>query len=308
MATAARVLLFLCLLLAMLEQTSVAALRERAGGQRARRTAPTCARAKRAVRPPRPARASRPLRRMKSAPRAPRPRAIRAPAVTTAETAAPPRTTGRLRRFTTWTGRVLSVRGALRFVERALGFLLPGKRATDLSATGLTVAGSRSIGAVRPALAAVSGVAGAALAAASAVELARARTNIERADAAHGIAWGLQSIGGIGGMWWNAPGWVEPTAFGLGLGGGAIQTAVGLYRLKSGLASRDRRTVVLGLLDTGAGASWIASTVTGNPIALAAFFGLTGARLIYTNAHRLTGLARRVGRRLCLAGKRCVLP
>jgi len=245
--TAARVLLFVCLLLAMLEQTSVAALRERAGGQRARRTAPTCARARRAVRPPRPARASRPLR-----------------------------------------------------------FLWPGRRTTDLSATGLTVAGSRSIGAA-PALAAVSGVAGAALAAASAVELTRARTHIERADAAHGIAWGLQSIGGIGGMWWNAPGWVEPAAFGLGLGGGAIQTAVGLYRLKSGLASRDRRTIVLGVLDTGAGASWIASTVTGNPIALATFFGLTGARLIYSNAHRLTGFARRAGRRLCLAGKRCVL-
>jgi len=117
--TAARVLLFVCLLLAMLEQTSVAALRERAGGQRARRTAPTCARARRAVRPPRPARASRPLR-----------------------------------------------------------FLWPGRRTTDLSATGLTVAGSRSIGAA-PALAAVSGVAGAALAAASAVELTRARTHIE---------------------------------------------------------------------------------------------------------------------------------
>ena len=141
-------------------------------------------------------------------------------------------------------------------------------------------------------------MAGGVLAIASAAELARARNNIERADAAHGIAWGLQSIGGIGGMWWNAPGWAAPAAVGIGLGGGAIQTAVGLYRLKSGLASRDRRSIVLGLLDTGAGASWIASTVTGNPITLAAFFGLTGVRLVYTNADRIAALARRAGGRM----------
>jgi hypothetical protein len=180
--------------------------------------------------------------------------------------------------------------------RRLVEILRPGQRVGDLSASGLTVAGSRSIDAVQPALAAVSGVAGVTLAAASALELARARSHIERADAAHGIAWGLQSIGGIGSMWWHAPGWFEPVAFGLGLGGGAIQTAVGLYRLRTGLATRDRKTIILGLLDTGAGASWVASTVTGNPFTLAAFFGLTGARLLYTNAPRLVALAKRVAR------------
>lgn len=172
----------------------------------------------------------------------------------------------------------------------------PGRRVGDLSTSGLTVAGSSGIGAVQPALAAVSGVAGVTLAASSALELRRARNHIERADAAHGIAWGLQSVGGVGSMWWHAPGWFEPMAFGLGLGGGGIQTAVGLYRLKTGLATRDRRTIILGVLDTGAGASWIASTVTGNPITLAAFFGLTGARLLYSNAPRLKSLAKRAAR------------
>jgi hypothetical protein len=177
--------------------------------------------------------------------------------------------------------------------SRRAARLRPGQRVGDLSASGLTVAGSRSITAVQPAFAAVSGVAGVTLAAASALELARARSHIERADAAHGIAWGLQSVGGVGSMWWHAPGWFEPLAFGLGLGGGAIQTAVGLYRLETGIATRDRRTIILGLLDTGAGASWVASTVTGNPFTLAAFFGLTGARLLYTNAPRLKRLAKR---------------
>jgi len=176
--------------------------------------------------------------------------------------------------------------------------LRPGRRVSALSASSLTVAGSRSIDAVQPALAAVSGVAGVTLAASSAVELARARTHIERADAAHGIAWGLQSVGGIGGMWWRAPGWAAPAAFGLGLGGGAIQVGVGLYRLKRGIARRDRKTIILGVLDTGAGASWIASTVTGNPITLGVFFGLTGARLLYTNGPRLATLARRTATRI----------
>ena len=186
----------------------------------------------------------------------------------------------------------------LRPLRRAARNVRPGQRVSDVSASSLTVAGSRSINAVEPALAAVSGVAGVTLAAASALELARARTHLERADAAHGIAWGLQSIVGIGGMWWNAPGWAAPVALGLGLGGGAIQTAVGLYRLKSGLALRDRRTVILGVLDTGAGASWIASTVTGNPVTLGVFFGLTGVRLLYTNAPRFRSLARRAARSL----------
>ena len=194
----------------------------------------------------------------------------------------------RLRRFTRWTGHVLRVRGGVRGVQRAVQFFRPGQRVSDLSASSLTVAGSRTIDAVQPALAAVSGVAGVTLAAASAVELARARTHIERADAAHGIAWGLQSVGGIGGMWWRAPGWAAPAAVGLGLGGGAIQVGVGLYRLKTGLARRDRRTLILGALDTGAGATWIASTVTGNPLTLATFFGLTGVRLLYANAPRLS--------------------
>ena len=192
-----------------------------------------------------------------------------------------------------WTGRILGVPGAVRGVRRAVEYFRPGQRVSDISASGLTVAGSRSMDVVQPTLAAVSGVAGVTLAAASALELARARTHLERADAAHGVAWGLQSVGGIGGMWWKAPGWAAPAAYGLGLTGGAIQTAVGLYRLRTGWARRDRRTLILGAIDTGAGASWIASTVTGNPITLGVFFGLTGVRLIYTNAHRLRTLPRR---------------
>jgi len=210
----------------------------------------------------------------------------------------------RLRGFTRWTGRVAGVRGAVRGVQRTVDFFRPGQRVSDLSASSLTVAGSRSIDVVQPALAAVSGVAGITLAAASAVELTRARTHIERADAAHGIAWGLQSVGGIGGMWWHAPGWAAPAAYGLGLGGGAIQVGVGLYRLKSGLARRDRKTVILGVLDTGAGASWIASTVTGNPITLGVFFGLTGARLLYTNGPRMAAFARRTAARIDRAASR----
>jgi hypothetical protein len=294
-----RVLLLACLVHPMVHGTSVAAV-QRPGAPRTRQAAAKRTASKRPPRPRLRVRSARPLRTRRVV--LPGSRRLRAPvsrAPRTSRTVAPvapaPRD-GRLRRFTRWTGRVLSVRGALRAIERVFAFVRPGQRVGDLSASGLTVAGSRSIGAVQPALAAVSGVAGVTLAAASALELARARNHIERADAAHGIAWGLQSVGGIGSMWWHAPGWFEPMAFSLGLGGGAIQTAVGMYRLRTGLAARDRRTIILGVLDTGAGASWIASTVTGNPIALAAFFGLTGVRLLYTNAPRLKALAQRAAR------------
>lgn len=293
MIRVARVLLFLCLLQPLIAGTSVAGVQKR-GATRSRSAALERAGARRAMRQVAVgrgrARIVRPLRR--GARRPARPPAVQPPAAARPIASRP---AGRLRRFTLWTGRVLGVRGA---VQRVFEFFRPGQRVGALSASSLTVAGSRSLSAVQPALAAVSGVAGVTLAAASALELARARTHIERADAAHGVAWGLQSVGGIGGMWWNAPGWAAPVAAGLGLGGGAIQTAVGLYRLKTGLALRDRRTLILGVLDTGAGATWIASTLTGNPITLGAFFGLTGVRLLYTNGPRLQSLARRAARGL----------
>ena len=291
MVKAARVLLVvLCLAHPFAEGVSVAALHGRARPTATRRAAVKRPAPRRPVPPLRSARPRRGRPAMRTAGRA---------AVPPARTA-PPRG-HRLRRFTRWTGRVLGLRGAVRFVERVFAFLRPGKRVGDLGASGLTWAGTRSIGAVQPALAAVSGVAGVTLAAASAFELARARSHVERADAAHGIAWGLQSIGGLGSMWWHAPGWVEPLAFGLGIGGGVIQSAVGLYRLRTGIATRDRRSIVLGLLDTGAGASWLASTVTGNPVALTAFFGLTGARLLYTNGPRMKAFASRAARRVARA-------
>lgn len=185
---------------------------------------------------------------------------------------------------------LMRIRAVSSFFERALRWIIPGRRATDLSISGLTLTNAQQLraaaGAAAPALGAVTGVAGIALAAASLWDLRRAGTGLERADAMHSLAWGLQSIGALGGVIFDR-GLSAATALGFGVGGGAVQTGVGLYRLYAGVRGKDRRSVLLGVLDTSAGVAWLASTVAASPVALAAFLGLTTARLIYTNWHRI---------------------
>jgi hypothetical protein len=196
----------------------------------------------------------------------------------------------RVKRWSKWPSRVVSATGLARGFQRFARVVGP-----VLGDASIISSGSRVLTYAQPAIIAVGGVGGVALAAASGFEFSRARSRIERADAAHGVAWGLQSLGSIGASLWAVPRGVETAALGLGVIGGGIQTAVGLYRLRNGLKAGDRRSLILGALDTGAGLSWVASTVTGNPAAFAAFVGFNAVRLTYTNWPNLVRLAGRAG-------------
>ena len=169
-----------------------------------------------------------------------------------------------------------------------VGELAPNRRVSDLSISALTLSGAPGVSG--PAnlnlplhLDIFTGVGALALSAASIVDYRRALDNPGKADAAHGLAWGLQSLAALAG---NAVSneILRTTSVWLGIGGGAIQTALGLYRLKDGIARRDRRVTILGALDLVSGVSWIASTASYNPIALAVFLGSTGVRVVYANA------------------------
>ena len=175
-------------------------------------------------------------------------------------------------------------------------------RVAEASVSGLTVAGVGSVvktsAQAAPKLRALGGIAGGVLIVASAAGLVSADTGLERADAAHGLAWGMQSLGEV-----VRGGSTLTTA--LGVGGGAIQTAVGLHRVRSGIKQKDRRQVILGSLDIVAGAAWVASATTGNPITAGVFLVATAARVGYANAAELkalpgqiAGLARRVAARV----------
>lgn len=192
--------------------------------------------------------------------------------------------------------------------ELAIRSVANRPRIADASVSGLTVAGVGSVvktsAQAAPKLRALGGVAGVALIVASAAGLVEADTGSDRADAAHGLAWGMQSLGEVvnGGS-------TLTTA--LGVGGGAIQTAVGLHRVRTGLKQKDRHQVILGSLDIVAGAAWVASTTTGNPITAGVFLVATAARVGYANAAELkalpgqiAGLARRVAARVRGGGRR----
>ena len=200
-------------------------------------------------------------------------------------------------RLARWPARALRLGSGLRVFERVARIILP--RLGGISIGGLTLAGARGIGRVSRTgtgvlLAATTGIAGAALTVASAIDLVRARNHAERADAAHGMAWGLQSLGSVGQALFTSSSWMGGATRALGVGGGAIQTGVGLFRIGRGLRTGDRKTAIVGALDTGAGLTWAASSVTGNPIALGAFLGLTAVRMVYTNSDAIKAAGKRI--------------
>jgi hypothetical protein len=173
-------------------------------------------------------------------------------------------------------------------MKHITGELTPNRRVSDLSTMALTAAGAPGVGGAHtislpPFLDVFTGVGGLALTAASIVDYRRALDGPGRADAAHGLAWGLQSLTAMTAHVARVP-VLGAVSQWLGVGGGVLQSGLGLYRLKDGLARRDRRVTILGALDVVAGVSWVASTVSWNPVALGVFLGSTGVRTVYANA------------------------
>lgn len=182
-------------------------------------------------------------------------------------------------------------------VKSVVHELTPNRRMSDLSIAALTLSGAPGVRGPSNInlplhLDVFTGLSGIALSVASLVDYRRALDGPGKADAAHGLAWGLQSLTALGG---NAVSntLLKTTSVWLGVGGGVIQAGLGLYRLKDGMARRDRRVTILGALDLVSGVSWIASTVSFNPVALGVFLASTGVRVVYANAGLLKELATR---------------
>jgi hypothetical protein len=117
--------------------------------------------------------------------------------------------------------------------------------------------------------------------------LINAKSSEKRLDAAHGIAWSLQGMTGLVRLGakrisWLGTGSMQRAGTVLGVGGGLLQAGLGGYRLLTGIKRRERRRIVLGGLDVGAGLCWAASACAiGGPWALGGFIGLTAVRMGY---------------------------
>ena len=122
-----------------------------------------------------------------------------------------------------------------------------------------------------------------------------ARNNSQRAEAAHGIAWSLQGLAALGKLVApHTPGW-QTAAKSLGIAGGAIQVGLGSYRLITGAKRRDKKRMILGGLDVGAGLCWAASACAiATPVTLAGFAGFTLAHIAYEHRDSLRAAARRL--------------
>jgi hypothetical protein len=83
------------------------------------------------------------------------------------------------------------VSAAARWFERGLRSLLTGRKLTPMSVSGLTASGARgmTLSGTASGLVGLTGVAGLALSASSIADFRGAENNLERADAAHGLAW-----------------------------------------------------------------------------------------------------------------------
>ncbi|MCA9668718.1 MAG: hypothetical protein KC503_24160 [Myxococcales bacterium] len=163
----------------------------------------------------------------------------------------------------------------------------------DLSTASLLAAGAAKAAKAAPMARSLTGVGSVALGLHSGYRLVKARTRSQRAEAAHGIAWGLQGLAGLGKA--LAPsGGLEVAAKRLGLAGAAIQVGLGAHRLVEGVKKRDRESLIHGTLDVGAGVCWAATACGANPAAAAGFAGLTVAHIAYENRHSLRRAIRRV--------------
>lgn len=126
--------------------------------------------------------------------------------------------------------------------------------------------------------------------------LINAKSPQARLDAAHGVAWSLQGAAGL--LRLTGVAGLKTAGKVLGVGGGLLQASLGAYRLVTGVRGRDKRRMIIGGLDLGAGLCWAATACSvGGPLALGGFIGLTSARLAYNYRKPLgRALARLLGK------------
>lgn len=134
-------------------------------------------------------------------------------------------------------------------------------------------------------------------------DFVKAETAERRVDAAHGIAWSLQGMAGLGQALRGKGSWIAPTARTLGVAGGVMQMGIGGYRVASALRQAPgkgsrRSRAILGTIDLCAGACWAASSCgIAAPYTLGGFIVLTAGRMAYTHRDALSRAAGRLVKR-----------
>ena len=126
-------------------------------------------------------------------------------------------------------------------------------------------------------------------------DLRRAKTAEKRIEAAHGLAWSMQGLTGLGHALQSKAAWLKPTSQVLGVAGGTLQVGIGLHRLVSGIKERSRERIVLGALDMGGGVCWAASACAlATPWTLGGFVALTTVRMGYEHRDKIKAAAGRL--------------
>lgn len=126
----------------------------------------------------------------------------------------------------------------------------------------------------------------------------KAETVEKRVEAAHGMAWSLQGMTGLGYALQSKAAWLKPASQAVGVAGGALQAGIGAFRIYDGVKHKDRQRIVLGALDIGGGACWIASACAiATPWTLGGFIALTATRIGYERRDQIKEAARKLFRR-----------
>lgn len=131
-------------------------------------------------------------------------------------------------------------------------------------------------------------------------ELIHSKSAEGRLNGSHKIAWSAQLLSGAGLL--AAHGWVRTASSKLGIAGGAIQTAIGGYRIVTGLKNKNRSRALLGALDLGAGTCWMATAAGVGGVAavggFAAFTAGIAGHWAYNNKGRIKTFLGDLGDRL----------
>jgi hypothetical protein len=131
-------------------------------------------------------------------------------------------------------------------------------------------------------------------------ELITSKSAEGRLNGSHKLAWSAQLMSGAGLV--AGHGWVRSASAKLGIAGGAIQTAIGGYRIFSGIRNKNRSRTFLGALDLGAGTCWMATACgIGGMAAVGGFAAFTAGiagHWAYNNRGRIKGFLADLGHRL----------
>ena len=118
-------------------------------------------------------------------------------------------------------------------------------------------------------------------------------------DHAASAGWGVQASLQVGAKAFNMGKGVSRFVAGLGVGGGILETGLGVVRLKNGIKTKDKNLAIKGLLDMGTGITWaISSAFIPPPLGSALFMGAALTKVAYMNRNKLKNLVKKTSNKI----------